>query len=116
MAKTIEVVGAKRVARGMEQMGDRAVRLEPALDRSAEFAERQIQGVPVRTGRLAASIRGGAEQLLTLRDDGYDLGSAVDYSRHVFEGTKYMRARPPRINAAAIANNGADEINQHLKP
>ena len=115
MATTVEVIGDERVIRDLQAKGDKATRLRPVMDDIADFAERQITGIPIDTGRLARSVRGGGDQLLRLRDDGFDLGSTVDYARFVFRGTKYMKARPPRINTNAIARDAASRINQEIE-
>jgi hypothetical protein len=115
MANTVTITGDERVTRLLREKGAAALQLKPVMKDSADFAERQIRNVPVRTGRLAASTRGGPEQLVQLRDDGFDLGSRTPYARFVFEGTKHMRARPPTINTSAIGRNAADAINRHLE-
>jgi hypothetical protein len=115
MATTVTVTGDERVIRELRAKGAQAVRLKDVMRDVADYSERQITGVPVRTGRLDRSTRGGSEQLLEVRDDGFDLGSTVRYARFVFGGTKNMRARPPRINANAIARKAADDINRELQ-
>jgi len=115
MAKTVEVIGDERVIRDLQAKGDQATRLKPVMQGVADFAERQITGIPVDTGRLSRSVRGGGDQLLRVNDQGFDLGSTVDYARFVFGGTKNMKARPPRVNTNAIARRAAQDINRELE-
>jgi hypothetical protein len=115
MAKTVEVIGDERVIRDLQAKGDQATRLRSVMDDVADYSERQIAGIPVDTGRLARSVRGGGDQLLRLRDDGFDLGSTVDYAGFVFRGTRFMKPRPPRINVNAIARTAAQRINREIE-
>jgi len=115
MTKTIEVTGDERVIRDLQAKGTAATRLKPVMSNVADFAERQITGVPIDTGRLARSIRGGSEQLRRITDQGFDLGSTVDYARFVFRGTKHMRAQPPKINTDAISRRAATDINKEIE-
>jgi len=115
MAKTVEVIGDEQVIRDLQAKGDQATRLKPVMAGVADFAERQITGIPIDTGRLARSVRGGGDQLLNVTDQGFDLGSTVDYARFVFQGTKHMKARPPRVNVNAIARRAAQDINREIE-
>ncbi len=115
MARTVTVTGDTRAIRMLLAKGRASGRLKPAMEAVADYAERQITGVPVDTGRLAESTRGGDDQLRKVDDASFSLGSQVPYARFVFGGTKHMRARPPRVNVTAIARAGAQRINQELE-
>lgn len=115
MTKTVTVTGDEKVIRALHAKGDKAIRLKPVMQDVANFSERQIRGVPVRSGRLAASTHGGPDQLLDVDDGGFQLGSTVRYSRFVFRGTQHMKARPPQINVSAIARKAEHEINATLE-
>jgi hypothetical protein len=103
------------VVRHLRELGAAADDLRDVMGEIADYSERQITGVPVRTGRLATSTRGGPEQVRELRGDGFDLGSSTPYARFVFGGTKSMPARPPQINAGAIARRAAEQISAELE-
>jgi len=116
MAKTVEVIGDERVIRDLQAKGDKAIRLKPAMDDIADFAEGQIKPAwKNRSGDLTESLTRGGNQLRQIYDSGFNLGSTLYYARFVVGGTKNMKPRPPRINTNAIARNGADRINQEIK-
>lgn len=81
----------------LRNVGYRALHQSATFDREAHDAQRRISGIPVATGRLERGVKGGAESIVNVRDDGYTLATMVPYARFVFGGTKTMRARPPRI-------------------
>jgi hypothetical protein len=64
-------------------------RIDPVLQREAEKAAASITGIPVDTGRLAASPR------VRMTDDGAEIVSDVEYAGYVFRGTRHPH-RPPR--------------------
>jgi len=115
MAEVVTISGDREVVDALRGKAAAALKLKGVMGDAADFSERQIRGIPTDTGRLAASTRGGPDQLRRIRDDGFDLGTSVYYGRFVFEGTKRMRARAPQINTGAIARDSADRINQHLE-
>jgi hypothetical protein len=116
MAEAVEVTGDEQVIRDLRNKGDRAMDLTRVMDDLADFAERQIRPTHSnRTGTLTRSLYGGSNQVRTIRADGFDLGSTVDYSRFVFGGTKHMRARPPVINTSSIARRATAEINREIE-
>lgn len=101
----IEIIGDREAAARLVAMGRRAEALEPVMDQEAERTARSVTGVPVDTGRLAASI-----EVLGANDRGYAVGSRLPYARYVFRGTRYVDAHPARVptdtgrrGAAAIA-------------
>jgi len=110
MAQVVTVTGDEQTSRLLRQKGITALHLEPVMDEQGKRAVRQVSGIPKDTGRLAASI-----EVLDTSDHGFDVGSRVPYARFVFGGTKYMDARPPRVNTDAIARNTADAINRELR-
>jgi hypothetical protein len=67
------------------------------MAREAARVQRTISGVPVDTGRLAASVAGGRETLREAGPGGYRIGSRVPYAPFVFGGTRRTAARPPRV-------------------
>jgi hypothetical protein len=115
MAQTITITGDDQVIAQLKRLGDLVYRLEPAMRDTSQFAERQIRGVPVRTGRLAASTRGGRDQFLDVDNFGFAVGTKVPYARMVFGGTKHMPARPPKVNARAIGRYAGDQILAELE-
>jgi hypothetical protein len=110
MAQTITITGDDQVIAQLQRLGDLAYRLEPAMRDTSQFAERQIRGVPTRTGRLAASMRGGRDQTLDVNNFGFAIGTTVPYAGFVFGGTKHMPARPPKVNARAIGRYAGEKI------
>jgi hypothetical protein len=106
----IAVDGDETVARHLRARGAEATHLRPTMDRNASIAERQINGIPVDTGRLERSVK-----VLRATNDGFDIGTDVSYARYVFAGTKYVEARPPRINGEAIAGRTAQDIARELR-
>ncbi len=84
--------GVPQAAGQLERMGTNALRQEPTMTDAGRNTARRVSGVPVRTGRLAASV-----ELLDADDYGFVVGSRVPYARFVFRGTKYMSAQPPRV-------------------
>jgi hypothetical protein len=55
-----------------------------------------VTGIPVDTGRLAASVR---NPTIRSGDWGFALLTDVPYARYVFRGTPTMDARPPQVPA-----------------
>jgi len=116
MATTVEVIGDEKVIRDLQAKGDKATRLKPVMDDSADFAERQIKPAwKNRSGDLTESLTRGGNQLRDIRDDGFDLGSTLYYARFVIGGTKHQKPRPPRINTNAIARDAAARINREIQ-
>ena len=114
MASVASVSGEDHVARLLRSAGDHATNLGPAMEDIAHYSEGQITNIPVDTGRLASSVRGGSGQALEVNDDGFDLATIVPYARHVFNGTRHMPARPPKINDTAIARYAEQRITREL--
>lgn len=82
-ADKLERVGASAHAQGL------------LMAEAGRATARGIRGVPIRTGRLEASIG-----VIGSGSYGFVVGSqGVPYSRYVFQGTRYMPARPPDIPA-----------------
>jgi hypothetical protein len=73
-------------------MGTNALQQEPTMRDAGRITARGVSGIPIRTGRLAASI-----EVLSADDYGFEVGSRVPYARFVFQGTKYVSAQPPRV-------------------
>ena len=87
----------------LERIAQRAeANLAPALERAARGAP--VTGIPVDTGKLAASPR------VRIEGDEALIVSDVPYARFVFRGTRHMPARPPHINTSALARAAADEV------
>ena len=110
MTSTVTVTGDDRTASILVAKGDAATDLKDVMDRQARQAVRRITGVPQDTGRLAASI-----EVLDVTDSGFEVGSQVTYAHYVFDGTRYMDARPPRIATGAIARSSAVDINRRIQ-
>jgi hypothetical protein len=116
VATTVTIDGDEQVVRALKAKADRSVKLKPAMEDIADFAERQIRPTHHnRTGHLTRSLYGGGDQLRDIYDTGFNLGTTLFYGRFVFGGTKNMRARPPRINTSAIARNGAQRVREELE-
>lgn len=79
----------------LERIGNQADHLESIIQRAGEEALRSVTGVPVDTGRLAASLR------LRVENDQAQIVSDVEYAPFVFRGTRYVDARPPEIDYSA---------------
>jgi hypothetical protein len=76
----------------IKQTGHRALQQRSTLRKVANDTARRTSGIPVHTGRLKNSI-----EVISVSDVGFTVGSRVEYAGYVFNGTKYMRARPPRV-------------------
>jgi hypothetical protein len=96
-------VDSSRAAAMLDRIAQRASgNLTPALERAADPAT--VTGIPVDTGKLAGSIT------VRVQGDEAQVISDVPYARFVFRGTRYMSARPPTVNAGALAQQAAQEI------
>jgi hypothetical protein len=115
MSVKITCVGDRVAAHRITATGERAHHQRGAMSLAGRFAGRSISGVPVRTGRLRASTRGGPEHELVVTDRGFDLASSVPYARFVFGGTRNMRAHPPRVNERTIAREAATAVSADLR-
>jgi hypothetical protein len=115
MSVRITCVGDRAAAHRITATGERAHHQHGAMSLAGRFAGRSISGVPVRTGRLRASTRGGPEHELVVTDRGFDLASSVPYARFVFGGTRYVRAQPPRVNERTIAREAATAVSADLR-
>ena len=94
-----------RVTAMCDQIGQHAAGdMRPALKRAAEAGRTSITGIPIDTGRLAASPK------VTTRGDEVLIVTDVPYARHVFGGTQYIPARPPNVHADAIAKIAGREV------
>ena len=97
------VVDTTAAASMLERIAQRASQsMAPALERAARHAP--VTGIPVDTGKLAASPR------VRVEGDEALIVSDVPYARFVFRGTRHMAARPPTVNTAALAHAAADEV------
>jgi hypothetical protein len=108
MAATVTVTGDDQAARQLVAIGVKAAHQRPVMQEQARRTARQIKGIPVDTGQLAASI-----EVLSASDEGFEVGTRVNYARYVFEGTKYVRARPPRV-PATVASDTASAVGRDL--
>jgi bacteriophage HK97-gp10 putative tail-component len=88
----ITTTGVPQAASKLERIGNNAHQQGPTMRDAGRVTARAVSGVPVDTGRLASSI-----EVLDSSDYGFSVGTRVDYAHFVFRGTKYMRARPPRV-------------------
>ena len=94
-----------RVTSMCDQIGHRATGdMRPALKRAAEAGRSSITGIPVDTGRLAASPK------TTVHGDEVLIVTDVPYARFVFGGTQYVPARPPNVHGDAIAKIASREV------
>lgn len=93
MVTTVKASGHNLSATKLERVGASAHLQAALMAEAGRATARGIRGVPVRTGRLQASL-----DVLSSGAYGFVVGSrGVPYSRHVFHGTRYMAARPPRV-------------------
>jgi hypothetical protein len=115
MPQSITVKGDDAAMRKLRATGARALRQRETFEAEARYAQRQLQGVPVKTGRLERSVKGGSETLRDVTDRGYVIGSKVPYARFVFGGTKHMAARPPRVSERTLGNHAADAVGVDLR-
>jgi hypothetical protein len=97
MAGGVTCTGDRLAAHRMQRMAQHAGQQQPTMAKAAHQTQRQIKGVPVDTGRLQRGVHGGSEAIVVVHDDGFVVGTTVPYARHVFNGTKYMAARPPHV-------------------
>lgn len=110
----IRCMGERAAASRIAETGERALHQRPAMTLAGRTARRSISGVPVRTGRLVASTRGGPEAELVVTERGFDVASRTPYARFVFGGTVHMRARPPRVAESALAITAARAVSLDL--
>jgi hypothetical protein len=108
----IEVSGVRELVGRLGRLGAAVHDQRVVLEQQARATQRMITGVPRDTGRLERSVRGGSETLIEVDADSFVIGSTVPYARHVFHGTRHVRARPPTVprnygadTATAIARN-----------
>lgn len=93
MVTSIKASGDNLSAAKLERVGASAHLQAPLMAEAGRATARGIRGVPLQTGRLQASLG-----VLSSGAYGFVVGSqGVPYSRHVFQGTRYMPARPPRV-------------------
>lgn len=93
MGISVKCDGDALAAAKLARVGASAHAQGPLMAEAARSTARGIRGVPIRTGRLEASIG-----VLGSGAYGFVVGSrGVPYSRHVFHGTRYMPARPPEV-------------------
>jgi hypothetical protein len=64
----------------------------------------RVTGIPVDTGRLAASPR------VVETDNGAEIVTDVPYARFVFGGTRFMPASPPHVEGPDLAATVAKEL------
>jgi hypothetical protein len=114
MPASVVVTGVDSAQRRLRALGRRGADQRGAMEREATRTQRAVSGVPVRTGRLAASVSGGADTVRVVGPNGYTIGSAVPYAPFVFRGTQRMRAQPPRV-PAGVAVQAARAVSNDLK-
>jgi hypothetical protein len=80
--------------------------LDQVMEKAARECLESVSGIPVDTGRLAASLQvrpipGGAQ-----------VYTDVEYAKFVFGGTKYVEPHPPEVGYTAdqLANDVAKEL------
>lgn len=88
----LTVRGADTTAAHLRQIGRRAEKQQHTMQQAARTTARQITGVPVDTGKLARSI-----EVLEATDQGFKVGTKVQYARYVFRGTRYVDPQPPKV-------------------
>jgi hypothetical protein len=101
VAFSVISTGAPEAARHLHELGERSADQTKTMTAEAKRVQRGITGVARDSGRLQASVRGGAETLREVTAEGYTIGSKVPYARMVFGGTRYMDAQPPKVPEAA---------------
>jgi hypothetical protein len=114
MATSVTVTGADVAARRLRGIGKRASEQRLTFEREARDAQRRIRGVPVDTGALARSVRGGAGTVRKVNDRGYVIGTSVPYAHFVFNGTKHMPAQPPDV-PNDLGRRAAQRISSDLR-
>jgi hypothetical protein len=95
----------------INNVADRASDQTHTFEQCARRTQRQITGIPVRSGRLERGVRGGSsEAVIEAGPWGFALITTVPYSRYVFDDFHGRRGRPPKIprsvgpdTAAAVA-------------
>lgn len=113
MPASVVVTGVPNAQRRLHELGRRGADQHTVMEREAVRTQREVTGVPVRTGRLAASVSGGADTLRVVGPNGYTIGSRVPYAPFVFGGTRYMRAQPPRV-PGGVATSAAKAVSSDL--
>jgi hypothetical protein len=88
----------------LDRISRNAEHVTPALERVGRAGAATVTGIPVDTGRLAASPRARTE------GDEVLIVSDVPYARYVFNGTKYVPARPPNVHPEALAKLAGREV------
>jgi hypothetical protein len=115
MSHTVQIEGAVEAERHMRNMGERAVQQRPVFERAGRDARRHIKGVPVDTGRLAASVT-GSEGYVDAWDGGFAVRTRVPYARFVLRGTSTMPATPPQLPPNLASDTGQrmlDDLEAH---
>lgn len=97
MRLSAETTGVPQARSRIDAMARRARNQTATFQEQARRAQRSITGIPVDTGRLAASARGGPDSHIEAGPWGFAILSDVPYAAFVFRGTSRMRARPPRV-------------------
>jgi hypothetical protein len=88
----IRATGVEAASDRLKKVGHKSLEQRATLKKVADSTARRISGVPVDTGRLKASV-----DVASVSPLGFTIASDVPYAGYVFNGTKYMRARPPHI-------------------
>jgi hypothetical protein len=88
----VQTSGFPQALRRLDRLGDQAFNQRPTMEAQARDASRRVVVTARDTGRLAASI-----EPLDVDPFGFVLGTKVPYAHFVFDGTKNMRAQPPRV-------------------
>lgn len=105
MSMSVEI-DASGVLDMFERIGDAAETAGGVAQREAQRALASVSGIPVDTGRLAASPR------VSVSEDEAQMVTDVPYAGYVFGGTRYVPARPPSLayTAAELAAAVAREV------
>jgi hypothetical protein len=93
MRLAITCDGADETSRALRYMGTRALDQSRTMSAAARDTAHAIDDVPVKTGRLANSVRSGGRSTR----NGFEVVSDVPYAPFVFGGTRHMAAQPPSI-------------------
>jgi hypothetical protein len=100
----VDASDASRMFANLERLADD---FSQTLQHEGQAAAASITGIPVRTGRLAASPKVGPVTEHSAR-----IVSDTPYAKFIFRGTKHIEARPPQVGYSAdrLAQAVADEL------
>ena len=114
MKATLTTTGVREARSRIDHMGARARAQTHTFESEGRRAQRLITGIPVDSGRLAASVRGGPDSELETGPWGFAILTRVPYAPFVFRGTSAMRARPPVVPRATIARSTSQAVARDL--